>query len=433
MSVLHNFFTKVNPFSKKTFLPGIQNGAYTHSLMFQQAFSRYRVDIGEYFELYQQIMPLQNAIDKIGDKMATIEIILKDKSNKLIFDHPFLDFLKRPNLEQSQSELMENLAKDFAIAGNAFLILTLSYDGKPLELFVEHPSRFGWNLEPDGIVERYYETYDPSENSFYRRTFLNGAFQYLNQTGQKRLFHIKAYNPNVVRRKSFGLSRMHGMLYELLLYRAGMTHNLSLLSQGARPSMLLKVKDSIAASPDQMQQLTATIQNFISGTSNAGRVLTSNEIESIENYMVNNLDMDYVKLEDAVYKKIYQGYHVPLPLITNEASTFNNYSTAQKALIKDAVLPFFQRFADYFTINLLPYFNLSRDLKVTYFKFAIDTLREESVDEVKQKQPLGIMSDNELRVEIGLPHIDSVEADEIYKPSNSLMSYTIEEGDNNAT
>ena len=405
---------------RKSFIPAPQVNYHTAAQIFQQGFSRGQFSTQSFFDFYQQIMPLQNSVDKIGEKMASFKLVLESESGEFIKKHPFLELLKRPNFEQCQFEFMEALAKDYSIAANAFILVTLSTSNQPLELFILPPQYVTFQTDGRGTIISYEYSFGTFDT--FTGVFLDGDIQYLNPDRSQRLLHIKGYNPNAYARRQFGLSKMHGILFELLLYRAGMTHNLSLLNQGARPSMWVKPTNNIR-NADALQRFEAEMQNFYSGQSNAGRVLTSNDIESIQQLLINNVDMDYAKLEDAVYKKIFQAYHVPLPIITNEASTFSNYEVAQVALIKDAVIPPFNRISDYLTRHMMPYYPRSADLRLTYFKFSVDALREEAVEEIKTKQPLGIMTDNEMRQEIGLGVIDNDQGDEIWKLSTYVPTY----------
>lgn len=405
---------------QKSFIPAPQSNYHTASQIFQQAFGHARFSTQSYFEFYQQIMPLQNSVDKIGEKMASFKLVLETANGEIIKKHPFLELLKRPNAEESQFEFVEAMAKDYSISANVFILITLSTSNQPLELFVLPPQYVTFQTDASGEIISYQYSYGTFDS--FQAVIVNGDVQYLNRDRSQRLLHIKGYNPNAYARRQFGLSKMHGILFELLLYRAGMTHNLSLLNQGARPSLWIKPTANIRHA-DNLQRFEATIQNFYSGQANAGRVLTSSDIESIEQLLINNVDMDYAKLEDAVYKKIFQAFHVPLPIITNEASTFSNYEVAQVALIKDAVIPPFNRLADHLTRHMLPYYPRSADLRLTYFKFSIDALREEAVEEIKIKQPLGIMTDNEMRQEIGLAPIDNDVGDELWKLSTYVPTY----------
>lgn len=409
----------------KTFVMGHQSQYITSALDFQQAYGHTFLSLEACFVLYQQIMPLQDAINKIGDKLSNIDVILKTKNNQNIIDHPFLDLLAQPNLEQSQCDFLETLSKDFSICANAFIQITISkISGLPMEMFVLPPQAISGYQTQEGHIDRY--TYSATGvTDTYTRTFVDGEIQYLSADGYRRLLHLKGYNPNVAYRSQWtrwGLSKMHGILFELLQYRAGATHNLALLQQGGRPSTWIKPKDRLTKA--NQDHLEAEINNLIQGPSNAGRILTSNDIESIEQLIVTNVDMDYSVLESKTYNKIYQTYHIPLPIITNEASTFSNYETAQSAIIKDAVLPQYKRFASFFSRFILPYYS-DAPLTMSFFKFSIDALRDEAIKEAVDTQPLGIKSDNEMRQEIGMSANTNEEADEIYKSTQSAPAYNL--------
>jgi len=420
LSLYHNKISSTENTEQKTFFPAPQSGFQTATQYFQQAFSRLNIGIESYFTFYQQIMPLQDAVNKIGEKLASIEIFLKSPTGEIVTNHPFLDLLKRPNFEQCQSDFMEALSKDFSISANAYIMITLSTQNIPLELFIVPPQNIQPELDNRGFIRAYRSIFFTETNRF-DRVEINGEVQYLAPDRSARLLHIKGYNPNGFARRQFGLSKMHGILYELMLYRAGALHNYSLLDQGGRPSMWIKPTNRVTTK-DALERLEAEISNLTAGAGNAGRIITSNDIEAIQQLMVSNIDMDYSILESKNYNKIYQTYHVPLPLITNEASTFSNYETAQSAMIKEGVLPDFKRFTNYFTRYLLPYFDTT-DFTVTFLKGTIDALRAETIEELKSSQPLGIQSDNEMRQQLSLPLSTDPEADLIWKSTQLIESY----------
>lgn len=410
------------PDKTKTFYPAPQSGFQTAGQYFQQAFNHMIVGVESYFIFYQQVMPLQDAINKIGEKLAAIEVVLQERDGTIIINHPFLSLLKKPNFNQSQSDFLEELSKDFSIAANAYIIITLSTQNTPLELFIAPPQNVLAQEANQGEILKYEYTYVGRTTTF-NRVFINNEIQYLTQDGRARILHLKGYNPNSESRRRFGLSKMHGMLYELMLYRAGALHNYSLLKQGGRPSLWMKPYKRLN-SEDADQRLRAEIANLTEGAQNAGRIIVSSEIEEIQKLIVTNVDMDYSVLESKTYNKIYQTYHVPLPVITNEASTFSNYEVAQSAIIKEAVLPEFKRFATFFTRFILPYYEGAEpSLRVTCIKSSIDALRAEAIEEMKNLQPLGILSDNQMLQEIGKPRNKDDDANDVWKSSQLIPSY----------
>jgi hypothetical protein len=98
--------------------------------------------------------------------------------------------------------------------------------------------------------------------------------------------------------------------------------NHSLLDNGARPSGIIKFKEDPGI--DAMNRLKEHFKNNIQGSSNAGElpVLTDDaEWQQIDN---NPRDMDYISTMKETAKYVASALGVPLPLIDNDASTFNN-------------------------------------------------------------------------------------------------------------
>ena len=91
-------------------------------------------------------------------------------------------------------------------------------------------------------------------------------------------------------------------------------------------------------------------------------------------------------------------YNVPLPLITTDAQTFDNYKEAKLALFDDAILPLADRVFAGLSAFLLPRYSLdSAKYQLTYDVDQITALVMRRNNELKLLKELDIFSDNEIR------------------------------------
>jgi phage portal protein BeeE len=110
--------------------------------------------------------------------------------------------------------------------------------------------------------------------------------------------------------------------------------------------------------------------------------------------------MDFISTLKECSKYIAMAYGVPLPLIDNDASTFNNLKEAKEKLYIDTVIPLFNQFLSQLNIWL------SKQLNGNYICIdlddvpALESLRQVKFDRVTKAVDLGIISIDEARIEL---------------------------------
>lgn len=89
--------------------------------------------------------------------------------------------------------------------------------------------------------------------------------------------------------------------------------------------------------------------------------MNSNQLDVTE-MGKSNRDMDFAQLQSMTEKAIAKRYNVPIPLISDEMSTYNNLTTAYEALYDNAVIPVANQILDGLSDFLFPRFNLNPQL-----------------------------------------------------------------------
>ena len=113
--------------------------------------------------------------------------------------------------------------------------------------------------------------------------------------------------------------------------------------------------------------------------------------------------MDFSNTMANMAKQIASAYGVPLPLIDNDASTFNNIEQAKERLYTDTVIPMMEDFLGALTRWLFPMFNLEGyELRLDLDSIpALEGLRQKKFDRAERMYAAGILSLEESRVLIG--------------------------------
>ena len=416
-------------FSRKGFTPTFENGTGVLEILQQQAANFLFPTARWFIDNYQQVEPVSDAVDTIGDKIGEIVPVLqKDITDEFIFKHELLDLLKKPNKNKTYFQFMKAASNFFIITGNCYWLISRSpVRNKILELFVLPPQQITYMLGSDGYVATY--NYSPQGRTirFERQDDLM-QFRYFTDDGRHELLHLKDFNPRSLLYFVEGLSRLQGSVLSILQYKAGSIHNYSLLENGTRPSGMLKVNPQ--ATLPQMKALRAELENMFTGSTNAGRTMiaNSNMVEDFISFMTNNRDMDFATLKKEVKENIYQRLKIPLVLINTDAATFNNYKTAVLALYDDAVLPQYRQIMNFLMDNFRNYFDGLEDINLFFDEMDIPALRERRVDDLKSVQTLTVLTDNEIRNKLGLKGYKG--GNDIWKPTNQAPVSELLEGDN---
>lgn len=290
---------------------------------------------------YKAIAPLATAINMISDECAAIDLALQDASNgEFIYDHPINKFLFNPNPDTTYNEFLKTLTAFYTLTGNAYIQITAkSPVSEPFEMYCINPQFI--KITGDIIAETYTYTSANYTVEFHRKETPK-SIRYFNKDGTSELIHIKNFNPDIGSTIYTGISPLNAIWYELEQYANQSIHNLSLLNNSARPSGILVSKDAL--SDDSRQRLVAQLNNNNMGASNAGRpMLVDGADIGWQQTSMTNKDMDFLELRREITKMIYSALKIPLPLVSAETMTMNNYIQAQLSLYDNVVLPLMRK------------------------------------------------------------------------------------------
>jgi HK97 family phage portal protein len=198
------------------------------------------------------------------------------------------------------------------------------------------------------------------------------------------------------------MSNLTPIFYEIEQYIEASIHNTSLLRRGARVSGALQSDNNLT--DEQFMRLQEQVNNFYSGSDNAGRPLLLEAGMNFTEMSMNNKDMDFLELKKNVTYMIYNALKIPLPLISPEHSTLSNMEIAKLNLYDNAILPIARRIYTELSIFLLPRYRKDNELtryRLSYSPGEITALEPRRNDELNKLNELGILTINELRAKIG--------------------------------
>ena len=382
----------------------------------------------EALRFYSQLQPVFDSVDRIVTEFSSIKPTVRNTQTKEFFpDHPILKLLEKPNAFDVCDLFLKTLATDFLVTGNAFYTATGNLISKPLELFNVLPQTVSVLTSDPRKVEKY-QISDMELQREYTLTSVQrkfgaeaakrlGPFRYY-WNNVSELFHLKDVNRlgGISSNRHFGMNRVTPLFFEVDQHKNSSIHNLSILKRGGRTSGILVSKEPLTE--DQREALQKEFNDLYTGSENAGRALLIDGSIEWKDLMKTNRDMDFLELKKSNVIAIYNVFRVPLALVIPEQMTLSNFFESRVALYEGAVIPLTKFLYSKLTAELMPRYENSENLELTFDLFQIPTLEAKRVKTVAEMANLGILTINELRTLVGREKLEN--GDEIFLPANLL-------------
>ena len=371
----------------------------------------YYVSMSMAYNLYETTSPLADAVDTISTSVKSIEPCIFDKEWELIDDHPLLSLLKKPNRNQSWREFIFECAINKLVTNNMFLVVTGNINREVLEIYPIKSSYVTVN-GLDIFSQPIYQVSASNKNRVFNGIYtFDSKSKAFRNTDYRELVHLKGYCRNSGD-EIFALPMMNSILKEIEIANGSSIHNASLLKNGVTLSGIFKLATSDKKAIEEFRQQVST---YFSGNSNAGKYIAAHA-DNIDFKPINatNKDMQILELkgdsEDAVYRK----YNIPQPLYKTGAQTYDNYSTAKVSLYDDAVFPLaddiFDKLEELFKRRKM----MDDSFNLSYSQNDISALQMRTANWAKELSSVGVLTDNEIRTELGYDPYDG--GDVVYKP-----------------
>ncbi len=338
-------------------------------------------------EGYQHNVIVYRAIREIVEACKAISIELFE-GNNLIEQHPALDLLNRPNPWQAYDQWLSEMMVNRLLFGETFAVG--APDGQFAELWPLNPIDMVVKPGPHGLPKAYCHKRGKSEKYFNVDPI----------TGQSEVFYLKTYNPDNYWR---GQSPLMAAALSADTHNAGTKWNYSLLKNSARPSGLVRFKGGYPAG-ETVQRMREYFKTAMVGSANAGEIpMLADDAEFVE-LSKSPRDMDFTNTMKETAKYVASAFGVPLPLIDNDASTFNNLEQAKERLYTDTVIPLMQEFMGAMSAWLLPRYGEGLEIRLDLDSIsALEGNRERMFNRAVLAFEKGVLTREESRVMMGFP------------------------------
>ena len=368
--------------------------------------------------LYEQSTAVSIPINMIADAFAVLEPILV-VDDKIIRNHPVVNLLTNPSPYYSGELFFEMLAKEYLITGETTFVALGGVRRPPLEL---QPIS-GKNItipEGEGGTPHHVYVGGNTLTGTYEPKIKRGLLRYFDG-GLRELIRMRNYstkNNSLLR----GQSPLLAASKEVRQHILGGTHNVSILEKGGRVSLIFHFDADM--DDEDFEEAKTRVREQYGGAGAAGEIgVTAGGALDIKSVGVNNRDMDFAVLQKMAVKAVTLQYHVPLPLVTDERQTLNNYREGKVALYDDAVIPLSKRIFGALSDHLLPRYGISNlNARITFDPDQVSALVARRNEELNKRKNIGVESDNEIRALMGREPYEG--GNVILKPSSLIPAGT---------
>jgi HK97 family phage portal protein len=303
--------------------------------------------------------------------------------------HPALALLASTGFGASGPGLLETLAAQLLLHGNAYVEAATGPDGLPAALFALRPERVTVEADSQGWPVGYV----------YRAGTAVTRYPAESLGDRAGLLHIRAYHPLD---DHYGVGCLAAAAGAVDLHNSAAKWNRALLDNAARPSgaIMYQPGDGSALSPEQYDRLKAEMETGFAGAANAGRPMLLEGGLSWQAMSLTPAEMDFARARDTAAREIALAFGVP-PLLLGLPgdATYANYREANVALWRLTLLPLTTRILSALSAHLQHWWP---GLEVRVDRDAVPALSEDRERLWAQVSGAAFLSDAEKRAILGL-------------------------------
>ena len=285
--------------------------------------------------------------------------------------------------------LVEALAAQLLLHGNAYVQIVKDAAGWPVDLFALRPERMSAVPGEDGWPSAYR----------YRLAERTLTLPLMDEDGWPGLIHIRAFHPLD---DHYGAGSLAAAEQAVAIHNAASAWNRALLENAARPSgaLVYDTPDAAGLTQDQFDRLRQELADAFSGQANAGRPMLLEGGLRWQSLSLSPADMDFATLKAAAARDIALAFGVPPMLLGLPGdNTYANYREANRALWRLTLLPLADKLLRGLAAGLEPWF--------PELRLAVDLDRVPALSEDREKlwaQVSGadFLSNEEKRAMLGL-------------------------------
>ena len=289
-------------------------------------------------EAYLSNAVAQRAVRLVAESVAWAPIHSDQSGTSVREEAPPPRFARSPSPGKPGEDLitpglLESVATQLLLHGNAFVQVLQDAEGAPAELFALRPERVSVEADSRGWPIAYAYKVGEARSRIAARDGL----------GRPGVAHLRAAHPLD---DHYGLGCLGAAAPAVAVHNAAAKWNKALLDNAARPSgaLVYAPGDGAALSNEQFERLRAELAAQFGGETNAGRPLLLDGGLKWQAMSLTPAEMDFAGLKAAAAREIALAFGVPPMLLGLPGdNTYANYREANRALWRLTVLPMVER------------------------------------------------------------------------------------------
>jgi HK97 family phage portal protein len=242
--------------------------------------------------------------------------------------------------------LLETLAAQLLLHGNAFVQIAKDGAGKPVELYALRPERVSVIPDGDGWPAAYE----------YKIGDRKLTIPVEDEGGWPNLIHLKGFHPAD---DHYGAGCLSAADEAVAIHNAAAAWNRSLLENAARPSgaLIFAPGDGGGLTTEQFERLRDELRQSYEGGANAGRPMVLEGGLTWQSMALSPAEMDFAELKASAARDIALAFGVPPMLLGLPGdNTYSNYREANRALWRLTLLPLAGKILGGLAEGLRPWF-----------------------------------------------------------------------------
>ena len=378
-------------------------------------------------DLYYSSSITAAIINATAEMIAGEDLIIEDKEDRELEARVKLqNFINRANSNESLHEVLKKVAFDFKLQGSFALNIVWSKDRTQIAEIYHVASEKIRCAKPDefGKTTGYYVSSDWS-NTRQNKPHYVPAFNANDRTSANQILYSGLYSPNM--NSYFTPDYVSCNNWALIDSRVSEFH-LNNISNGFAGSFMISFANGVPTAEERNEIERSLTDKFCSETNSGKFVLTFSDDKTrtpeITPISPSDLDKQYLALQELLVQNILSGHRVTSPMlmgIKNETGLGNNadeLNSASNFYLNTVIKPY----QDMIVKQLRKIFQINNmDMPVTFVQLKPITLQFTSED-LK-----GIMSEDELRAEMGLAPLDVEVREDFSKAEKTELDSWIEE------
>ena len=258
------------------------------------AFSGETITPQKAFKIYRENSSVATAVDMIADAFEQIQPILKLTDGSIVDSSPVLDLLQNPNSYMTWSDLAARISRHYLLTNQTHFYGMGTTTLPPQEVHPIKPTNISVTTGGQEYVQAYHVGQGIAAGQYNEELTKQRISRYYSGP-LKELYRISGFSSFTT--DGTADSPLQAAALETQQQLKGRVHNVKLLDNGGKLSLLIVFKDEATISDDEHRKRTKRINETFAGPEKAGKigVMSGGDIQSVTDFGMNQKDMDYVK------------------------------------------------------------------------------------------------------------------------------------------